>query len=131
MKQVFTTATGQASTASKLTSLSRGSPASDPDRVAGREVMLSRGQADGPNIVSEGHRTVQLHQGNVVVKRVSVVIGVWDDLLQVPLHNSFTILFLDMKAQIGLPGIRLGESVNTHINVNIVSKSDLLHQTVD
>lgn len=48
--------------------------------------MLRGWQADGPDEVSEDDRTVQLHQGNVVIKGVLIVVGMGYDLLQVPLH---------------------------------------------
>lgn len=49
--------------------------------------MLRSWQADGFYVVTVGDRTVQLHQGDVTVKGVVVVVRVRYDLLQIPLLN--------------------------------------------
>lgn len=45
--------------------------------------MLGSRQADRPNVIRECDRAVHLHQGNVIVISVLVVVWVGDDLLQV------------------------------------------------
>lgn len=95
---------------SGLTALSSSSPSSDPHRVAGGEDVLSRWYADRPDVVGVGHWALQLHQGDVVVVGVCVVIRVGDDPLQVPLHYILCVLFLGVKPQKRLPSARLGVS---------------------
>lgn len=55
------------------------SPARDQALLVGREVMPSMWQAHGLDVLSEGHGSLQLQHGHVVVGRVSVVGGVRDD----------------------------------------------------
>lgn len=63
-----------------LTPFSSGTPASDSDNVAGGVDVRGRGQANGSNGVTEGHGWVQLHQSDVVVIGVGVVVRVRNDL---------------------------------------------------
>lgn len=70
-----------------LTSFSCGTPPSDPHILARWKLMLRSWQADGFYVVTVGDRTVQLHQGDVIVKGELVVVRVRYDLLQIPLLN--------------------------------------------
>ncbi len=63
-----------------LTPFSGGTPAADSDRLTGGEDISGSGQANGSNGCTEGHRRVQLHQSDVVVIGVGVVVWVRDDL---------------------------------------------------
>lgn len=76
--------------------------------------MLGGRQADGPDVVGVGDRTVQLHQGDVIVKGVCVVVRVGYDLLQVPLHHNTLNIPLGVKAEESFPSARLGVSKDTH-----------------
>lgn len=76
--------------------------------------MLGSRQADGPDIVRVGDRTVQLHQGNVIVISVWVVVWVGYDLLQVLLYHSTANLPLGVKAEVSFPRARLRESDDKH-----------------
>lgn len=78
--------------------------------------MLGSRQADGPDVVWEDDRCVQLHQGDVIVKSVGVVVWVRYDLLQVPFHHIVSNLLLNVKAKVGFPRARLWESDDTQIN---------------
>jgi len=73
--------------------------------------MLGRWQADGSDVVRVCDRTVQLHQGDVIVKGERVVIWVRNDPSQVPLHDVTRCLPLDVKAEVSLPsaGLRISE----------------------
>lgn len=75
--------------------------------------MLGKRQADGPDVVTVADGAVQLHQGNVIVKREGVVVRVGYDLLQVPLLGGASQLVLSVQAQINFPSAGLGESEDT------------------
>lgn len=55
-------------------------PARDKALLAGGEVMASIWQAHRLDVLSEGHRSLQLQHGHIIVSCVSIVRGVWDDL---------------------------------------------------
>ena len=97
-----------------LTSFPSGTPPGDPHRVTGWEVVLRSRQADGPDVVGVGDRAVQLHQGDVIVEGVGVVVGVRDDLLQVLLHRGTPGLLLQVEAHVRLPGAGLRVSEDTN-----------------
>lgn len=69
--------------------------------------MLGSWQADRSDIIREYDRAVQLHQGDVIVKSVLVVIRVGDDPLQVFDYDSIPSISLDMKAEVSFPCPRL------------------------
>lgn len=64
-----------------LTSFSSGAPAGDGDRCPSGESVCGSGQTNGSNGVAEGHRWVHLHQRDVIVIGVGVVIWMRNDLL--------------------------------------------------
>lgn len=77
--------------------------------------MVRRGrQTDGPDVLTEGDVSIQLHQGNVVVEGGGVVIAVGDDLLHVPLHRPLAGLTLHVQTKEDLPLLRLGVPAPTH-----------------
>lgn len=80
--------------------------------------MLGSRQADGPDVVWVGDRTVQLHQGDVIVKGVLIVVWVRYDLLQVFLHHCTSNLPLDVKAEVSFPSAGVGESEDTRQNIS-------------
>lgn len=90
--------------------------------------MLRSWQADGFYEVTVGDRTVQLHQGDVIVKGEFVVVRVRYDLLQIPLLNWILCLSLFMKAEVNFPRARLGESEEAHNKTDqgFYSRSQLL-----
>lgn len=69
--------------------------------------MLGSRQTDRPDVISEHNRTVQLHQGDVIVKSVRVVVWMGDDPLQVLLHNGTPNVLLDVKTEVNFPCPRL------------------------
>lgn len=69
--------------------------------------MLSSWQADGSDVVRVAHRCVQLHQCDVIVISVLVVVWVRYDLLQIPFYYVVSILSLRVKSKIGFPCARL------------------------
>ncbi len=75
--------------------------------------MLGSRQADGHDVVGVGDRTVQLHQCNVIVIGVCIVVRVGYDLLQVLLHHGTSNLPLGVKAEVSFPSAGLGESEDT------------------
>lgn len=81
--------------------------------------MLGRRQADGPDVIGVGDRTVQLHQGNVIVKGECVVVGVGYDLFQVPLHHGTSKLPLLVEAEVSFPSAGLGVPEDTHTHTNV------------
>lgn len=74
--------------------------------------MLWSWQTDRRYVVRELDRTVQLHQGDVVVKIVGVVVRMGDDPLYVLLYNIIPNVSLDVKAKVSFPCSRLRESNN-------------------
>lgn len=75
--------------------------------------MLGSWQADRPDIIREYDRAVQLHQGDVIVKSVLVVVRVGDDPLQVSDYDGTPSFSLDVKAEVSFPYPRLWESDDT------------------
>lgn len=69
--------------------------------------MLGSRQTDRPDVIRELHRTVQLHQGDVIVKIVRVVVWMGDDPLQVLLQDGTPNLSLDVKTEVNFPCSRL------------------------
>lgn len=76
--------------------------------------MLGSWQADGCDVVRVGNRTVELHQGNVIVKGVCIVIGVGYDPSQGLLYCGLSLVGLDVKAEVSLPTAGLGQSEKSH-----------------
>lgn len=115
----------------RLTSFSSSSPPCDPHSVTSWKIMLGSRQADGSDVVRVGDRTVQLHQGNVIVISVWVVVWVGYDLLQVPLYHGASSLLLGVKAEESFPSARLRESDDTHqkqIAVQLILRHNMWHQ---
>lgn len=75
--------------------------------------MLGSWQADRPDVISEYERFVQLHQGDVIVKSVLVVVRMGDDPFQVSDCNVFLSISLNVKAEVSFPCPRLWESDDT------------------
>lgn len=86
--------------------------------------MLGSRQADGLDVIGVGDGTVQLHQGDVVVIGVCVVVGVGYDLLQGLLHHGTSNLTLGVKAEVSFPGGRLVESEHTPEQMSSFSIQD-------
>ncbi len=63
-----------------LTPFSSGTPAADSDRFTSGEDVSGSGQANGLNGRTEGHGWFQLHQSDVIVIGVGVVVWVRNDL---------------------------------------------------
>lgn len=63
-------------------------PARDKALLAGGEVMPSIWQAHGLDVRSEGHRSLQLQHGHIIVSCVGIVGGVWDDARDVHFHRA-------------------------------------------
>lgn len=75
--------------------------------------MLGSRQADRLDVIREFDRAVQLHQGDVIVKSVSVVVWVGDDPLQVSDFDCTPSISLDVKAEVSFPCLRLWVSDDT------------------
>lgn len=75
--------------------------------------MLGSRQTDWPDVIGEHDRLVQLHQGDVVVKSVGVVVRVGDDLLQASDCDVTCDLSLRVKAEVSFPGPSLREPDDT------------------
>lgn len=69
--------------------------------------MLGSRQADRLDVIRVCDRAVQLHQCDVVVISVLVVVRVGDDPLQVSDHNAFLNILLHVKAEVSFPCPRL------------------------
>lgn len=69
--------------------------------------MLSGWQADGPDVVRVTNRSVHLHQGNVVVVGVLVVVWMRYDLLQIPSLHIVAVVALRVEPKVGFPRARL------------------------
>lgn len=65
--------------------------------------MLGSRQTDRPNVIREQDRTVQLHQGDVIIKSVRIVVWMGDDPLQVLLYDGTSSGSLDVKAEVSFP----------------------------
>lgn len=86
-----------------LTVVTNFAPASGP---AGGAVVDLGGvtcQADGSDEVSEIDRAAQLHEGNVVVKRGGVVVGMDNDLGHTALHLICIGAILSLSSQEDVP----------------------------
>lgn len=81
--------------------------------------MLGGRQADGSDVIRVCDRTVQLHQGDVIVVGIRVVVRVGDDLLQVPLHHVLCGISLDVKAEVSFPSAGLGVPEDNLFVVNL------------
>lgn len=71
--------------------------------------MLSGWQADGSDVVRVANRSLHLHQGDVVVVSVLVVVWMRYDSLQIPFHHAVAIVALSVEAEVGFPraGLRV------------------------
>lgn len=69
--------------------------------------MLGSRQTDRPDVIRELNRTVQLHQGDVIVKIVRVVVWMRGDPLQVLLHDGTPSVSLHVKTEVNFPCPRL------------------------
>lgn len=69
--------------------------------------MLGSRQTDRPDVIGERDRTVHLHQGDIIIKSVRIVVWMGDDPLQVLLYNGTSSGSLDVKAEVSFPRPRL------------------------
>lgn len=75
--------------------------------------MLGSRQADRSDVIREHDRAVHLHQGDVIVIIVLVVVRVGDDPLQVFDYDGISNISLGVKAEVSFPCPRLWESDDT------------------